>query len=64
MGRPKTQKIKAGEDVHLSVVVDGSLVQALDREAERMTAERPGVTVTRTDALRVLLHNLKNSQTK
>jgi hypothetical protein len=57
MGRPIARKAKSGEPTHLSVNIDGTLVRALDKEAERLTAERPGPKFTRSDALRVVLHN-------
>jgi hypothetical protein len=64
MGRPKTRKVKAGEDMHLSVNLDGALVQALDKEADRLMVERPGLKFTRTDALRVVLHDWMSAQKK
>jgi hypothetical protein len=64
MTRAKTQKLKAGEPTHLSVRVDGSMIMALDQEAKRMEAERPGLKFTRTDALCVVLHEWASAQAK
>lgn len=57
VGRPKTRKAKVGEAMHLSMTIDGAIIQALDDEADRMSAERPGLKFTRTDVIRVLLHD-------
>ena len=42
-------------DSHLSVRLSDELISAIDAEGERMETERPGVRLTRTDAVRVLL---------
>src|SRR5262245_47036458 len=42
--------------MHLGVRVDVELIRKLDAEAKHMEAERPGMRVSRTDAVQVLLH--------
>jgi len=42
--------------MHLGVRVDVELIRKLDSEAEHMERERPGMKVSRTDAVQVLLH--------
>jgi len=56
VGRPKTRKPKPGEAIQISVTFDGAFVLALDEEAERIAAERPGMTLTRADVIRIGLH--------
>ncbi len=51
-----TRKPKAGEQQHFSITLDGALMLALDDMAEQMSRERPGLTLTRTDVVRVALH--------
>lgn len=62
VGRPKTRKPKAGEAIQVSITLDGALILALDQEAERIAAERPGLTLTRTDVVRVALHEWLTSR--
>ena len=64
VGRPRTREAKPGEAMHLSMTIDGAVVKALDEEAERMGVERPGLKFTRTDVIRVLLHDWMTSRTK
>jgi hypothetical protein len=64
VGRPKTRKPKAGELTHLSINLDGGIVHALDEEAARLSTERPGPAWTRTDVVRVVLHEWMTSRTK
>lgn len=52
VGRPKTRRPKAGELTHLSINLDGAVIQALDEAAARLSAERPGPAWTRTDVVR------------
>ena len=56
MGRPRTRKVKAGKLVQLSINLDGGLIARLDREAEVMSKERPGLSYTRSDVVRVAIH--------
>jgi len=49
--RQRTRK----PDSHLSVRLSDELISAIDAEGERMETERPGMRLTRTDAVRVLL---------
>jgi Arc/MetJ-type ribon-helix-helix transcriptional regulator len=46
---------KKPADVPLSIRLGRPLVERLDRYAERLKAERPGLTVSRADVVRVLL---------
>ena len=64
MTRKKTQKVKAGQDAHLSVTLNGALIHALDEEAERMESASPGLSYTRSDALRAVLHGWMATKTK
>lgn len=56
MGRPTSKKCKPGQQAHLSVVMDGELLIALDDEAERMT-KKLRLPVTRTAILRIVLED-------
>lgn len=56
VGRPKTRKPKPGEPIQISITVDGALIQRLDGEADRISAERPGMRLTRADVVRIALH--------
>lgn len=64
VGRPKTRKPKAGEPMHLTINLDGGIVQALDEEAVRRSSEQLGPAWTRTDVLRVILQEWMASRTK
>jgi hypothetical protein len=55
VGRPKTRKPKPGVAMHLTVNIDGAMVQALDQEAERRSSERRGPPWTRTDVVRDII---------
>lgn len=55
MGR-KPRKIKVGENVHVSFILDATTAGDVDAEAAHMAETDPlGRAVTRTDALRVLI---------
>jgi hypothetical protein len=64
VGRPRTKQLKPGESVHLSFNIESDIVIAIDREAERMESERPGIKVDRTSAIRVLLHEAITARSK
>ena len=64
VGRPRTRKPKPGESTPVSVNLDGALVQALDEEAERRSAERRGPAWTRTDVVRDVLAEWFESRSK
>lgn len=55
VGRPKTRKPKPGEPIQISLTLDGALVVALDEEADRLAAERPGLSLSRADVIRMAL---------
>jgi len=42
--------------VNVAFKLDGTIVKQLDDAAERLTKERPGITVTRTDVVRMAIH--------
>ena len=42
--------------VSLSIRIDGTIAKSLDTIAEKMSAERPGLAITRTDVVRVALN--------
>jgi hypothetical protein len=48
--------VKDGELVNVAFKLDGAIVKQLDAAAERLTAERPGLAVTRTDVVRIAIH--------
>jgi len=54
--RKKKPIADEGKPMHVSVVLDPALVKALDKEAERLSAERKGLTVRRTDVIRMALN--------
>jgi hypothetical protein len=64
VGRPRTKQLKPGEIVHLSFNIESDIVIAIDKEAERIEAERPGIKVDRTSAIRVLLREALTVRTK
>jgi hypothetical protein len=49
-----------GKLQHLSFFVDGAVIQALDEEADRLMAAQPPIRFTRTDVLRIIIHNWIN----
>jgi hypothetical protein len=56
MGRPRSKSVKEGELVNVAFKLEGAVVNQLDAEADRLAAERPGLVVTRTDVVRIALH--------
>ena len=52
VGRPRTRKPRPGQPQQLSVSLDGSMIQQLDEELEKLNAERRGPAWTRTDCVR------------
>jgi hypothetical protein len=56
LGRPRTKEPKEGEMVSLSIRIEGAMAKSLDEIAEKMSAERPGLAITRTDVVRVALN--------
>ena len=49
------KRSKPSTKIALGLRLDAAIVQRLDAHAERLSAVSPGLTVTRTDAVRVLL---------
>jgi hypothetical protein len=64
MGRPRTKQPKPEESVALSIRIGADLANALDSEVEKMNAEHRGLTFTRTDIVRVLLHEALDARAK
>lgn len=58
-GRPKGT---TEETQHVAFRLPVALLEKLDARAVAMRQERPGQTVTRSDALRVLLHKALDSE--
>jgi hypothetical protein len=56
VGRPRSRKPKSGELINVNVNLDGGLILALDEEAKALMSERPGLSVTRTDVIRIALN--------
>ena len=50
--------------VNVAFKLDGGVVKQLDAEAEKLTTERPGLTVTRTDIVRMAIHEFLTIRTK
>lgn len=64
VGRPKTRKPKPGELFALNLNFDGAVVLALDEEAQRMERAQPGLTITRTDVVRMAVLEWLKSRPK
>jgi hypothetical protein len=60
----KKKPVPAGEQMHVSVVLDSDLVRTLDDEAERLSKERQGLAVRRTDVIRMALYDWLSSRAK
>jgi hypothetical protein len=56
VGRPRSKTVKQGELANVAFKLDGGLVAQIDALADRMSAERPGLAVTRTDVVRMAIH--------
>lgn len=52
--RRQTKKGATNAGAQIAFRADGALVSALDAEAERLRAERPGATIHRSDVVREL----------
>jgi metal-responsive CopG/Arc/MetJ family transcriptional regulator len=46
------------------VRLDDTLLSRIDRYAERLAAEQPGLKPTRSDAIRILLHKALDADTR
>jgi hypothetical protein len=46
---------KREDEFHLSVRLSADLIREIDEEGQQIEQERPGLKVTRTDTVRVLL---------
>lgn len=55
MGRKIRQQLKAGDILAVTVKIPFELVSKLDERAKEMSTENPGMSVTRTDIIRVAL---------
>ncbi len=51
-----TQEVRKIGDVQISFRSPPDLTEAIDREVERLSAERPGEAVTRSDVVRAILY--------
>jgi hypothetical protein len=56
VGRPRSKTTKPGELMNVAFKLDGGLVAQIDALADRMSAERPGLAVSRTDIVRIAIH--------
>jgi hypothetical protein len=64
VGRPRTRP--PGESIALGFKAEPALVEALDKEAERMSALRPAgsANTSRTEVIKIILHEWLAKQTK
>jgi hypothetical protein len=56
VGRPRSKTTKPGELANVAFKLDGGLVAQIDALADRLSAERPGLAITRTDVVRMAIH--------
>lgn len=52
------------KEVQLALRVSQTLMEAIDREVERLRSERPGAKLNRSDAVREILHQVLLSDPK
>jgi predicted transcriptional regulator len=60
----KKKPVPSGTQMHVSVVLDSDLVKSLDDEAERLSKERQGLAVRRTDVVRMALYEWVTARAK
>jgi hypothetical protein len=63
VGRPRSKTTKEGELMNVAFKLDGGLVAQIDALADRLSAERPGLAVTRTDIVRMAIHEYLTAHT-
>jgi hypothetical protein len=64
VGRPPRTPEESDGTAHLGLRVPVSLLRSLDAEAKAMQEERPGLKVSRTDVVQVLLNEALEARTK
>ena len=65
MGRLRKRTPKSGELTEITLRIDGAIVQVLNEEADRRSAESEGGPKwTRADVIRVILHDWMKAKPK
>jgi hypothetical protein len=65
MARPKTAPKQAPKSgVAIALRVPEELAEAIDREIERLSKERPGAMIHRSDVVREILHRALMNEPK